>query len=337
MLSNKSFLFFVIIFLMVNIISVVINVIFIKKNVYKLKFVNDNSFEFIVNDYIQKNSKNKGTIIYKNIDELNSNSMIKLLNDKKICLNSSNNQIKIHFFNFLKLSLPSIDILSELLADSVDINDIYNDPVDKIYRVSLTSNEYNFNISLFSKDKYYNKNYLNDVSEEIKKVILFYYKPKEIDINYNDYINDNYKNLLINIENAIYKNIFSKYNFINPNHELSEKINYLNYQKFFNSIHQVHTNYSKEFFIKYDKYLNKCEREILILLNNLNILPLLNNIEYNNDLEFDKVYNAIKENNFEISNSFEIKIFTLPVIFKFLFFHLLITLLLLYLFRQIWN
>ena len=190
--------------------------------------------------------------------------MIKLLNDKKICLNSSNNQIKIHFFSFLKLSLPSIDILIEHLGDSVDNNDIYNDPVDKIYRVSLTSNEYNFNISLFSKDKYYNKNYLNDVFEEIKKVILFYYKPKEIDINYNDYINVNYKNLLINIENAIFKNIFSKYNFINPNHELSEKINYLNYKKFFNFTHQLYTNYSKEFFIKYDKYLNKCEREILI-------------------------------------------------------------------------
>ena len=73
MLSNKSFLFFVIIFLIVNIISVVINVIFIKKIFIKLKFVNDNSFEFIVNDYIQKNSKNKGTIIYKNIDELNTN------------------------------------------------------------------------------------------------------------------------------------------------------------------------------------------------------------------------------------------------------------------------
>ena len=70
-----------------------------------------------------------------------------------------------------------------------------------------------------------------------------------------------------------------------------------------------------------------------------NIIDVLeeNNIEYDNDLEFDKVYNAIKDSKFEILNSFEIKIFTLPIIFKFLIFHLLIALLLFYLFRQIWN
>ena len=107
----------------------------------------------VVNNF-NMNIYDKGMLYYDNLDELHNNKLIKILNDKKSCLTEDNIEIRTIYYKFLKESLPYIHLERAMFNESVDVNYIINDPVDKIYRITFLVDDYQISLGLFSITKF---------------------------------------------------------------------------------------------------------------------------------------------------------------------------------------